>query len=61
MWKIYCVWEKKFTENFKQILDLILEKLFLVVGPAKYWGNLKIPINRDLKNRMRKHLFVTER
>lgn len=43
------MWEKKITENCKHILRLILGKLFLMVGPAKYWGSPEIPLNRDFK------------
>lgn len=57
--EILCV-GKQITENFKQILGLILGKLFLMVGAAKYQGGLEIPINRDFKNRMSKHLLITE-
>jgi len=44
--EILCV-GKQITENFKQTLALILGKLFLMVGAAKYWGSLEMPINRD--------------
>lgn len=40
---------KQITENCKHILGLILGKLFLMVGAAKYWGSPEIPINRDFK------------
>lgn len=44
--EILCV-GKQIAENFKQILGLVLRKLFLVVRAAKQWGSLEIPNKKD--------------